>query len=167
MRRYLFDVIAFMLIGLYSASPILMAATVSSGTWVVGKEPSRLVNGSPVLFRVTAPKSVRKLTGEWLGHDIEFSFDATHGTWFALAGGSQGTKPGSYLLQLRGEASNGSRKPQTVSFETKIAVARQRYPRVSLKVPGRYTAPSPEEQSEIEKDKQIKADAFKTLSADR
>lgn len=148
---------------------ILNAASSEAGVlqWSVAKEPARLVNGSPVLFRVTAPKSVRKLTGEWLGHQIEFSFDATNKDWFALAGVSQETKPGNYLLQLRGEASNGSAKPQTLSFETKIAVAKQRYPRVSLKVPGRYTAPSPEEQSEIEKDKQIKADAFKTISADR
>ena len=36
-----------------------------------------------------------------------------------------------------------------------------------LKVPGKYTAPSPEDQREIEKDKGIKTEAFKTLSPDR
>jgi murein DD-endopeptidase MepM/ murein hydrolase activator NlpD len=36
-----------------------------------------------------------------------------------------------------------------------------------LKVPGRYTAPSPEDQREIEQDKETKAEAFKTVSADR
>ena len=44
---------------------------------------------------------------------------------------------------------------------------RQRYPRVPLKVPARYTAPSPEDQREIEKDKEIKAEAFKTVSPER
>ena len=44
---------------------------------------------------------------------------------------------------------------------------RQRYPRVLLKVPGRYTAPSPEEQREIEQDKEIKAEAFETVSPER
>ena len=44
---------------------------------------------------------------------------------------------------------------------------RQRYPRVLLKVPGRYTAPSAEEQRQIEQDKETKAEAFKTLSPGR
>jgi murein DD-endopeptidase MepM/ murein hydrolase activator NlpD len=46
-------------------------------------------------------------------------------------------------------------------------VENQRYPRGLLKVPGRYTAPSPDDQREIEEDKATKAEAFKTLSADR
>jgi murein DD-endopeptidase MepM/ murein hydrolase activator NlpD len=48
-----------------------------------------------------------------------------------------------------------------------VRVERQRYPRVRLKVPARYTAPSPEDQRQIEQDKETKADAFKTLTADR
>ena len=44
---------------------------------------------------------------------------------------------------------------------------RQRYPRVLLKVPARYTAPSAEEQRQIEQDKQTKAEALKTLSPGR
>jgi murein DD-endopeptidase MepM/ murein hydrolase activator NlpD len=46
-------------------------------------------------------------------------------------------------------------------------VERQRYPRVLLKVPTRYTAPSPEDQHEIEQGKAIKADAFKTVTDER
>jgi murein DD-endopeptidase MepM/ murein hydrolase activator NlpD len=38
---------------------------------------------------------------------------------------------------------------------------------VQLKVPARYTAPSPEDQRHIEQDKETKADAFKTLSPGR
>jgi murein DD-endopeptidase MepM/ murein hydrolase activator NlpD len=115
---------------------------------------------------------VRALTGTWLGHEIEFSFDAAHKSWFALAGVSQETKPGSYLLQLHGEKSSTNSPSESpadreISFEQKILVEPQRYPRVLLKVPGRYTAPSSEEQGEIEKDKLIKADAFKTVSAER
>jgi murein DD-endopeptidase MepM/ murein hydrolase activator NlpD len=44
---------------------------------------------------------------------------------------------------------------------------RQRYPRVLLKVPGRYTAPSPEDQRQIEQDKETKAEVFETLSPGR
>jgi murein DD-endopeptidase MepM/ murein hydrolase activator NlpD len=116
-----------------------------------------------VLFRVTTPKPVRALSGNWLGHEIVFSFDASSKTWFALAGASLETKPGAYSIQLHAETTAG----EGISFEKKIRVERQRYPRVLLKVPGRYTAPSPEDQRQIEQDKETKAQVFKTLSPGR
>ncbi len=148
-----------------------MAANVSGATsahstaarWTVVIRPARLVNGTPVLFRVTTPKPVRALSGNWLGHEIAFSFDASHKSWFALAGASLDTKPGSYPIQLHGETLVG----QSISFEKKIPVERQRYPRVQLKVPARYTAPSPDDQRQIEQDKETKEDAFNTLSPGR
>jgi len=126
-----------------------------------------------VLFRVSAPKTVRSLSGSWLGHDIVFSFDASGKTWFALAGVSLETKPGAYPLELHGEtlsgqpASSGQSASGAISFEKKIRVERQRYPHVPLTVPARYTAPSPEEQRQIEQGKEIKAEVFKTVSAER
>src|SRR5450755_1964033 len=131
--------------------------------WTVVNQPARLVNGSPVLFRITTPKQVRTLSGKWLDHQIAFSFDSTSKTWFALAGASQETKPGAYPLQLHAETTAG----QAISFEKDIRVERQRYPRVLLKVPGRYTAPSPEDQRQIAQDKATKAEVFKTVSAGR
>ena len=56
---------------------------------------------------------------------------------------------------------------QAISWEKEIPVRWRRYPRVTLKVPERYTAPSAEEQREIEQDKKIKDEAFKTVSAGR
>jgi len=114
---------------------------------------------------------MRSLSGKWLGHDVEFSFDASSKKWFALAGVSLETKPGTYPLVLHGELSSGQSAGRsgedTISFEKGILVVRQRYPRVLLKVPGRYTAPSPEDERQIEQDKAIKAEAFKTASPDR
>ena len=148
-----------------------MAANVSGATsvhstaarWTVVIRPARLVNGTPVLFRVTSQKPVRTLSGNWLGHEIAFSFDASRKSWFALAGVSLETNPGAYPIQLHGETLVG----QSISFEKKIRVERQRYPRVQLKVPARYTAPSPEDQRQIEQDKETKEDAFKTLGPSR
>ena len=143
----------------------------ATAQWTVINQPTRLVNGSPVLFRVTTPKPVRALTGKWLGHEIKFSFDASTKTWFALAGVGQESKPGIYPLELHAESSSGRTSGRTaeqpLSFEKKIRVERQRYPRVLLKVPGRYTAPSPEDQREIAQDKDTKAEAFKTESGER
>jgi murein DD-endopeptidase MepM/ murein hydrolase activator NlpD len=166
MREHVFHPVTFIAFVLLSVAANLSGVTSAHSTavhWTVRNQPARLVNGTPVLFRVTTPKPVRALSGEWLGHEIAFSFDASHKSWFALAGASLETKPGAYPIQLHGETLGG----QTISFEKKIRVERQRYPRTQLKVPGRYTAPSPKDQRQIEQDKQTKEDAFKTLSPDR
>ncbi len=131
--------------------------------WLVGHQPIRVVNGSPVLLRVTTPKPTRSLSGSWLGHDISFSFDATQKAWFGLAGVSQETKPATYPVHLHAETTSG----ETITYEQGITVLRQRYPKVMLKVPGRYTAPPPEDQKKIAEDKEVKARLFKTVSPDR
>ncbi len=161
MRRHLFHpavIVVFVLFAMVEHS-----SAVPPAHWTVVNQPARLVNGSPVLFRVTTPKPIKTLSGKWLDHEIAFSFDPTSKTWFALAGASQETKPGAYPLQLHAEPPSG----QAVSFEKNIRVERQRYPRVLLKVPGKYTAPSPEDQHEIAQDRETKAEAFKTVSPDR
>ena len=150
-----------------SAASISAAARSPVAHWAVVSQPVRLVNGSPVLFRVSTPHRVRTLSGNWLGHEIAFSFDPASKMWFALAGVGQETKPGIYALELNAENLPGASIGDPISFEKKIRVERQRYPRVLLKVPARYTAPSPEDQHEIEQDKAIKAEAFKTVSDQR
>ncbi|MBI3646622.1 MAG: M23 family metallopeptidase [Acidobacteriales bacterium] len=131
--------------------------------WILRYQPARVVNGAPVLFRVTAPKPVRALSGKWLDHEISFSFDARQKAWFGLAGASLETKPGTYPIELQAETTSG----QATTYRQGIKVLRQRYPRVTLTVPSRYTAPSPEELRQIEADKQVKAELFKTISAER
>jgi murein DD-endopeptidase MepM/ murein hydrolase activator NlpD len=153
---------------------LLMAASPSGAAdthWQVSSQPSRLVNGTPLLFRVRTPIPVRTLLGTWLGHQLTFVFDDRDKSWFALAGVSLETKPGVYSIQLHGETSSapsaGPSARQAMSFEKTFRVERQRYPRVQLKVPGRYTAPSPEDERQIAEDKETKAEAFKTVSPGR
>jgi len=138
-------------------------AAATPGRWKLMQQPVRAVNGAPILFRVTTPMPVRALSGKWLGHEIYFSFDEGQKAWFALAGASLETKPGLYPIELSGETAAGT----PIIYQQGISVQHQRYPRAILKVPGRYTAPSPEELHQIEHDKEIKAQAFQTLSADR
>src|SRR5260370_26288620 len=95
--------IAFELLALAANLSAATAAHSAVGNWVVVNRPARLVNGSPVLFRVTTPKPVRTLAGNWLGHEIAFSFDASHKVGFALAGASQETNPGAYPFELHAE----------------------------------------------------------------
>ncbi len=73
-RERLFRPVALAAFALFSLTTNLSAATAAH--WIVGNQPTRLVNGTPVLFRVTTPTLVRTLSGNWLGHEIAFSFDA-------------------------------------------------------------------------------------------
>jgi murein DD-endopeptidase MepM/ murein hydrolase activator NlpD len=131
--------------------------------WTLRYQPVRVVNGTPVLFRVTTPQTVRTLSGTWLGHEISFSFEATQKAWFGLAGASLETKAGIYPVQLQAATASG----EAITYEQGIRLQHQRYPRVLLKVPGRYTAPSPEQLRLIEHDKEVKAEAFKILTAEQ
>jgi murein DD-endopeptidase MepM/ murein hydrolase activator NlpD len=146
---------------------LLLAGTSSfaqaPARWTLRHQPARVVNGSPVLLRITTPNPFRTLSGNWLGHEIFFSFDANQKVWVGLAGVSLETKPGTFPIQLRGETATGP----AITYERGIRVLHQRYPRVMLKVPARYTAPSPEELRQIAQDKEAKAQAFQIVSAER
>jgi hypothetical protein len=81
----LFGIVACAL-ALTAQSSAVLAPRAPAAHWTVVNQPARLVNGSPVLFRVTTPTRVTALSATWLGHDIAFNFDATRKVWFALAG---------------------------------------------------------------------------------
>jgi murein DD-endopeptidase MepM/ murein hydrolase activator NlpD len=149
----------------------LLAASspAAAANWSVQKQPTRLVNGAPVLFQVKPPAPLESLTGTWLGHDITFSFDPTHKTWYALAGVSLETAPGSYTLNLTGEARPGKEPPKKIEFARVFAVARGKYPRikVALSVESKFTEPSPEQQKQIEEGQEVKKDFLNRVTPER
>jgi len=136
----------------------------ATARWTLRYQPARVVNGAPVLFRVTTPKPAQTVSAKWLDHEITFNFDASRKVWFGLAGVSLETKPGTYPIELQAETESGT----PLMFKHAIRVQRQRYPKVVvLKVPGRYTAPDPEQLRVIAQDKQIKDQAFKAVTPER
>jgi len=136
----------------------------ATARWTLRYQPARVVNGAPVLFRVTTPKPAQTVSAKWLDHEITFNFDASRKVWFGLAGVSLETKPGTYPIELQAETGSGT----PLTFKQAIRVQRQRYPKVVvLKVPGRYTAPDPEQLRVIAQDKQIKDQAFKAVTPER
>ena len=143
--------------------------SVFAATWTVHAQPTRLVNGGPVLFQVKAPARLQSLSGTWLGHDISFSFDAASKTWFALAGVSLETAPGTYAIELTGETVAGKASPQKISFTRKFAVALGKYPKLpgTLTVEGKFTEPNPEQQKEIEEGQQVKKDYLSRVTPHR
>jgi murein DD-endopeptidase MepM/ murein hydrolase activator NlpD len=144
---------------------LLSSAFASSGT--VRTQPKRLVNGSPVLFQVNPSERLESLTGTWLEHKIIFSFDPSTKTWFALAGVSLETAPGSYVLELAGGRRAGKTSESKLTFTRKFVVARAKYPQVELKVESKFTEPSPEQLKQIDEDKKLKQDYLNRVTPDR
>jgi len=134
------------------------SATSANGTkgWTVQWQPSKLVNGSPVIFEVAPPAKLSGLSAKWLEHNVSFSFDPATKTWFGIAGVSLETRPGAYPLELKGTTSRGS----DISFVRKFAVSPAKYPSVAVSVAKKFTEPSPEQLEKIRQDKTIKQDVF-------
>ena len=89
------------------------AATAVANRWHIAYEPARVVNGTPVLFQVTGPAGATALSGQWLEHEISFTFDASRKAWFGLAGASletpgPGPDPAAGPLPLRRSAPAGT-----------------------------------------------------------
>ncbi len=138
----------------------------SAATWTIHAQPTRLVNGAPVLFQVKPPTKLESLTGTWLTHPLTFSYDASSKTWFALAGVTFETTPGKYALDLSAQPA-ASKTPLT--FTRTFAVAHFQYPqiKVELTVEKKFTEPNPEQLQQAEESKKIKQDYLSRVTPDR
>jgi murein DD-endopeptidase MepM/ murein hydrolase activator NlpD len=145
------------------SSPLLAAA---AATWTVRVQPVRLLNGAPVLFQVKAPARLASLSGAWLNHHFDFSYNASSKTWFALAGVGIEIAPGRYTLELSGV--RATTKTPTI-FSRTFAVARAEYPKikVELTVEKKFTEPTPEQLQQIEESKKVKQDYLGRVTPER
>src|SRR5689334_16419437 len=75
---------------------VLPGRALAGEPWSVKWEPAQLVNGSPVLFRISPPVELASLDGTWLGHKLSFRFGQTCNCWYVLAGVDLNTKVGKY-----------------------------------------------------------------------
>jgi murein DD-endopeptidase MepM/ murein hydrolase activator NlpD len=150
-------------------SAFLSSPPASAANWNVSAQPTRLVNGGPVLFQVKPSQPLESLSALWLGHEVSFSFDAKSKIWFALAGVSIETAPGTYVLELTGETAPGETPSKKVSFSTKFPVARANYPKIAVKlsVESKFTEPSPEQQAQIAEGVKIKEDYLGRVTPER
>jgi murein DD-endopeptidase MepM/ murein hydrolase activator NlpD len=154
----------FLLVWAFLSSPPASAAN-----WTANAQPTRLVNGAPVLFQVKPPQRLESLTGTWLGHEVPFGFDTKSKTWYALAGISFETAPGAYVLELSGRTQAEKALGKSISFSRKFAIASGKYPRLQgkLSVEGKFTEPSPEQEKQIEEGVQVKKDYLNRVTPDR
>jgi murein DD-endopeptidase MepM/ murein hydrolase activator NlpD len=149
----------------FSAGQTTPLAASKAAGWAVRWQPQTLVNGAPVLFRISTPVRLRTLSASWLRHDLSFFFDSRSKTWYGLAGVRLETKPGKYVLVLKGAPQNGT--GEDVVFEQRVAIARARYPSVSVTVAKKFTEPSPEKLEKVKQDKTVKEDVFRYVSEQR
>jgi murein DD-endopeptidase MepM/ murein hydrolase activator NlpD len=129
-----------------------------SKTWNAQWEPTKPVNGSPVLFRVTAPAAAKELHGNFLGQELEFRSSQVCHCWYALAGVSLATKPGTYTLHVEGK--NANEKQAAMSYL--VAVGAAHYPSSTLKVAPGFVEPPKETLARIEEDQATKKHVFST-----
>ena len=139
---------------LFSIAGIAAAGT--GHNWKVAYQPAHLVNGSPVLFRIGAPRHLNGLQGTWLEHRLTFRFRQSCNCWYAIAGVGLATKPGNYALELEGETPGGGK----LSFRDDVTIAAGHYPSIALKVAPEFVEPPKETLARIEQEQAVKKETF-------
>ena len=117
------------------------------------------MNGSPVIFRVTAPLHLAELQGTFLGKEFSFRSSQACHCWYAFAGVGLETKPGTYKLQVEGKSESGEDAAMTYT----VAVGAAHYPTSALKVAPGFVEPPKEAQPVIVAADAAKKQAFATL----
>jgi len=139
------------------------ATNAQSRVNLIAWTPRKLTNGSPVLFSLSAPAGVESVSGTCLGHSFHFFRQGPSGSWYALAGVPFETAPGIYKLRVAEVRGNG----RTVEIQKQLAVARASYPKIPVKVPRQFTAPSPAQLAAIAQEKDTKEKIFGVVSRER
>jgi Peptidase family M23 len=130
--------------------------------WNVRWEPRRVVNGSAVLFRVTAPATLTTLRGSWSGHEISFRFENGCKCWYAIAGVSLDAAGGKYPLQLQGVAPGAA----DMRFASEVPVIAKHYPTTTISVAPEYVQPPKEVEARIEEEQALKKKVFSEIAPD-
>jgi hypothetical protein len=119
--------------------------------------PPVVVAGSPELIHVDAPASAT-LTGEWLGHKLEFFRGRGKSGWFALAGVDVEAPVGNSELHIAEKMSGGA----TRDLNQTVEIHEAHYRTGSLTVAPRFVEPSPVEQAVIQAEVELKKRVFAT-----
>lgn len=139
------------------------AKTGATQPWAVRWQPAMLVNGAPIVIEVAPPVRLTELSAKWLGHQVVFSYDAARKAWYAIAGVSLETRPGTYPLELTGTTSTAT----PISFAGRITVRAAKYPSIKVTVAKRFTEPSKAQLERIHQDTTVKQDVFQHTDPDR
>jgi murein DD-endopeptidase MepM/ murein hydrolase activator NlpD len=142
---------------------LMLSASFSVGAapaakWSAQWDPVKLVNGSPVLFRVTAPLRLSEVQGNFLGQEFSFRSSQACHCWYAVAGVSLATKPGTYTLRVEGKGPGA--KDTAMSYLVHVSAAH--YPTSAIKVAPAFVEPPKETKPVIAAADTAKKQAFAT-----
>jgi murein DD-endopeptidase MepM/ murein hydrolase activator NlpD len=136
-------------------------AASSSQRTSISWQPTKLVNGSPVLFQIAGAARMKSISGTWFGHSLNFYRSAN--SWYALAGVPVETAPGKYEIRLTQILPTD----KSVEIERQIRIAQASYPKITVKVAKQFTEPNPEQVRQINADKEVKQKTFATETPER
>ena len=153
LRRYFFILVISLSVG-------FSAGATPPVKWNAQWEPTRLVNGSPVLFRVSAPLQLSELQGNFLGQEFSFRSSKACHCWYGFAGVSLTTKPGTYTLRVTGKGTGG--KEAAMSYPVRVSAAH--YPFSSIKLAPAFVEPPKEAEAVIADADASKKQAFATTN---
>jgi hypothetical protein len=136
----------------------LAASAAPPAKWSAQWEPVKLVNGSPVLFRVTAPLQLTELKGNFLGQEFSFRSSKACHCWYGFAGVNLTTKPGTYTLRVDGKGEGG--KEAAMSYLVHVSAAH--YPTSTITVAPAFVEPPKEAEAVIAEADTSKKRAFAT-----
>ncbi len=138
------------------ALALASAAAQAIPTGPITLTPPELSAGSPVLLRIAAPGAT-SITGEWLGHEIQFFPSADHHTWFALAGADVEAPTGPSSLAVHIHTASGTR-----DLTQSIDIHAAHYRTTTLTVAPQFVAPAPDQLAIIKAEQALKQKVFST-----
>lgn len=147
----------FMLFLAFFLSEQLPAQTPAANAWRVQWEPQQLVNGSAVLFRVSAPAGLQELDGTWFDRKLSFRFSTGCKCWYGVGGVNLNATSGKHALLLEGKSQDGAGS----NFTSDVTVNEKHYPSTEVTgVPQKYVQPPPEVTARIEEESALKKQVF-------
>jgi hypothetical protein len=143
---------------------IRLATPLSIDPKLVNLTPEYVTAGSPELIRATT-SAADNVTGEWLGHKIQFFQGRDHITWFALAGVDVEAPPGPSTLRISAHKGDPEGLNTIVDLSQTVEIHPAHYRTAKLTVPPKFVEPDPEEQKQIAASDELKAKVFASSAA--
>jgi murein DD-endopeptidase MepM/ murein hydrolase activator NlpD len=122
--------------------------------------PAEVVAGAPELIHVEAPPRAA-LSGEWLGHKLEFFRAEKKSGWFALIGTDVEVAVGPSALRITEELNGNTRE-----LGRSVDIHAAHYRTGALSVEPKYVEPPPEEMAEIKAEVALKTQIFGTSATE-
>jgi murein DD-endopeptidase MepM/ murein hydrolase activator NlpD len=120
-----------------------------------------VVAGSPELISVHLPASAT-LSGEWLGHTLQFFRGRDGHAWYALAGVDVQGAVGSSALRINARLAGGA----MIDLSRNVEILPAHYRTSTLTVAPKFVEPGPDELTRIKAERALKDKVFASSAAE-